>query len=367
MLEGFLKLLPSIASHPLAIAAYVCLAGIWLLWTYRRFRSNDFLRALATIPKEQREAFCRNSGFKYDELAQLPERQRLNLLTRRYLLLAFIVTVVALLLFGLAVLLVSSTNKKEGTKVAQTIAQALKPIEEGRRNLQAKLDEEQRRSIRLVAGVQGARESASTSARLLPNPELKRLGEKLEQILQDFDSQFGSSGHSSEVDFALRRARATAANARGDYVQALELVTEADAEASIRRVESQNQEAFASLNIRADAFYGQRQWLLALTNYSRMLTLRSDNLSAFFGEGKCHWQLGTSIEGADATRHLDSAVRTFRAAAEVCHREQLSQGWAVMQNGLGNALIAQAVRSVKGPKRSGCLTKRWARIARRSR
>src|ERR1019366_4847173 len=191
MLEGFLKLLPSIASHPLAIAAYVCLAGIWLLWTYRRFRSNDFLRALEAIPKEQREAFCRNSGFKYDELAQLPERQRLNLLTRRYLLLAFIVTVVALLLFGLAVLLVSSlllafivtvvalflfglaallvsrTNKKEATKVAQTMAQALKPIEEGRRNLQAKLDEEQRRSIRLIAGVasvHGAIESASTSA-----------------------------------------------------------------------------------------------------------------------------------------------------------------------------------------------------------
>src|ERR1035441_1129018 len=117
MSEGFLKVLPSIASHPLAIAAYVCVAGVWLLLVYRRAKSNDFLRALAAIPKEQREVFCRNSGFKYDELAQLPERQRLKLLTRRYLLLAFIVTVVALLLFGLGVLLVSSTNKKEATKV----------------------------------------------------------------------------------------------------------------------------------------------------------------------------------------------------------------------------------------------------------
>ena len=79
---------------------------------YRRAKSNDFLRALAAIPKEQREVFCRNSGYKYDELAQLPESQRLKLLTRRYLLLAFVVTVVALLLFGLAALLVSSTNKK---------------------------------------------------------------------------------------------------------------------------------------------------------------------------------------------------------------------------------------------------------------
>jgi hypothetical protein len=112
MPQGFLKLLPSIAGHPLAIAAYVCVAGVWLLLVYRRAKSNDFLRALAAIPKEQREVFCRNSGYKYDELAQLPESQRLKLLTRRYLLLAFVVTVVALLLFGLAALLVSSTNKK---------------------------------------------------------------------------------------------------------------------------------------------------------------------------------------------------------------------------------------------------------------
>jgi tetratricopeptide (TPR) repeat protein len=174
---------------------------------------------------------------------------------------------------------------------------------------------------------------------------LKRLAEKLEQLVRDFDSQYGSSGHSVEVDLALRRARATAANARGDHAQALELVTEADAEASVRRAGSQNQEALDNLDIRADAFYGQRRWLLALTNYSRMLTLRSDNVSALIGEGNCHWQLGTSIEGADANRHLDLALRTFRAAAEVCHREQLPQGWAMAQNGLGNTLSEQAGRS----------------------
>ena len=136
-----------------------------------------------------------------------------------------------------------------GPDSANKFANALNHIQTERLEVQAKLDEEQRRSIRLVAGVQGAREFASTSARLLPNPELKRLGEKLEQILQDFDSQFGSSGYSSEVDFALRRARATAANARGDYVQALELVTEADAEAIIRRAESQNQEEIGRAHV----------------------------------------------------------------------------------------------------------------------
>jgi hypothetical protein len=156
MPEGFLKVLPSIASHLLAIMAYVCVAGVWLLWVYRRAKSNDFLRALTDIPEDRREVFCRYSGFKFDELAQLPEPQRLKLLTRRYLLLAFIVSVVALLLFGLTVLLVSSTNKTEATKVAQTMAEALKPIEDGRRNVHAKFDELLRRSIRLDAGVHGA-------------------------------------------------------------------------------------------------------------------------------------------------------------------------------------------------------------------
>src|SRR5262245_58295464 len=105
MLERFLKILPSIASHPLAIVAYICLVGVWLLWFNRRAKSNDFLRALAVIPDVERAKFCRDSGYKYDELAQLPERQCLKLLTRRYLLIAIVVTILASLLFGLAALL----------------------------------------------------------------------------------------------------------------------------------------------------------------------------------------------------------------------------------------------------------------------
>jgi hypothetical protein len=51
--------------------------SVWLafglLVVYRRAKSQDFLRALEAIPKDQREAFCRNSGYKDDELAQLLE------------------------------------------------------------------------------------------------------------------------------------------------------------------------------------------------------------------------------------------------------------------------------------------------------
>jgi hypothetical protein len=104
MPESFFKLLPQIASHPLAIVAYICLLGGWVLWYYRRSKSSDFLSALSKIPAGQRDAFCRRSGYKYDELAQMPENHRLKLLTRRYLLIAFVATVVAILLLALSYL-----------------------------------------------------------------------------------------------------------------------------------------------------------------------------------------------------------------------------------------------------------------------
>src|SRR5436190_1277777 len=106
MPKGFLDVLPKIASHPLAIAAYICLLAGWLVWILRRRKSQDFLQTLAKIPKEKRAEFCRQSGFKYEELAQIPDKDKLTLLTRRYILFAVLGTVVALLLLGLTWLLV---------------------------------------------------------------------------------------------------------------------------------------------------------------------------------------------------------------------------------------------------------------------
>src|ERR1700724_2137556 len=101
MPEQFFKILPSIASQPLAIVAYICVGVVWLWLGFQRAKSKNFLLALKEIPETERGKFCRNSGFKYEELAQLPEGERLELLTRRYLLIAFAITILALLLFVL--------------------------------------------------------------------------------------------------------------------------------------------------------------------------------------------------------------------------------------------------------------------------
>jgi hypothetical protein len=108
-MSEFAELLPKIASQPIAIAAYVILAGVWLVALVRRQKAKVFLAALDRIPSEQREAFARECGYRYETIAQLPERDRLSALTFQYFLIAFIVTVAALFFIAVvAILQISS-------------------------------------------------------------------------------------------------------------------------------------------------------------------------------------------------------------------------------------------------------------------
>jgi regulator of sirC expression with transglutaminase-like and TPR domain len=135
------------------------------------------------------------------------------------------------------------------------------------------------------------------------------------------------------VDSALRLARATAANTQGDYANALELVTEQDAEVSVGRAEGQIQEALNVLGIRADAFYGQNRWPLALTNYSRMLNLRPDNLAALNGVGLCYWQLRLpAVAFNNFTQVVEIQERLVKAG-----RSELTPDLADSLNNRGNA------------------------------
>jgi hypothetical protein len=99
---GFLKVLPKIADHPLAIVAYISLVAVWLVWFYRRRKSKDFLKALELIPELQRAQFCQNAGYKYDELAHLPPKDRLKRLTKRDILIVRLVIVIAATLLVIA-------------------------------------------------------------------------------------------------------------------------------------------------------------------------------------------------------------------------------------------------------------------------
>jgi hypothetical protein len=125
----FLKILPSIASHPLALVAYVSVAGAWLLTFYRRQKSIDFLKTLELLPESDRITFCDKSKYRYDELAALPEKDRLKLLTKRYRLIAYIVTVI-----GVSLLVASGIMVKQ--RYADELAKGFALIQNGNNTLE---------------------------------------------------------------------------------------------------------------------------------------------------------------------------------------------------------------------------------------
>jgi tetratricopeptide (TPR) repeat protein len=119
-LQRFLEVLPKIGTQPLAILAYICLVGGWLLWFFRKRQSADFLKALEAIPRNERTRFAQQAGYRYNDLAQLSHSDRLSLLTRRYRLLAYIATLVALVLIVLSIII---TAKETGnTRVSQNLS-----------------------------------------------------------------------------------------------------------------------------------------------------------------------------------------------------------------------------------------------------
>ena len=109
-LNTFLQVLPKIASHPLAILAYLCVLGAWIVIYFRRQRSKDFLKVLQALPADEQPAFARRSGYRYDELAALSQKQRLNLLTRRYVLVAYVITIIAIVFLAIRAFAVYQQN-----------------------------------------------------------------------------------------------------------------------------------------------------------------------------------------------------------------------------------------------------------------
>ena len=131
---------------------------MWLVTFLRWRKSKDFLKTLELLPKEDRSVFARRSGFRYDELASLPQKQRLKLLTKRYSLFAFVVTVLAIVILGILALLVYQNNS--GLNVA--FNQLLTKSEDADAAITA---------FRIK--VEAVRASSDTAGRLLNDPELK--------------------------------------------------------------------------------------------------------------------------------------------------------------------------------------------------
>lgn len=95
----------------------------------------------------------------------------------------------------------------------------------------------------------------------------------------------------------LRLSRATLANAEQRYNDALADVTAED--------EQTRADTVRVLRVRADAFYGLRQWNEALDRYQRFQGLRPDRPVVLARIAACHFALGNA---AEAAKHQEKAV-----------------------------------------------------------
>lgn len=97
---SFIKILPKIVGHPLAIVAVVIVASVWLFYFRRLSKSKDLLESLKRIPSRERSRFCEAAGYKYNEIEHIPRQDRLKFLTQRHILIAVVVTVIAATMLG---------------------------------------------------------------------------------------------------------------------------------------------------------------------------------------------------------------------------------------------------------------------------
>jgi hypothetical protein len=307
-LDTFLQILPKIATHPLAILAYICVAGVWLLAFFRWRKSNDFLKALELLPKAGRADFARKSGYKYDELASLPQKQRLKLLTQRYWLIAFIVTILAVIFLGIAITVVYKNNYSE-LKIAFD-------------KLKKKSDETDNSIAAFRIKVEAVRAASDTAGRLLDNPELKREGEELRKAADEFDARYHSQ-LTADMVLEVRLIRALAANAEGNYQEAQNLVSDDDLEAHTLR--------FANmLLIRADASFGLGQSSKAIVYYQKLLGIIPTSLRGLLGVADCEVDLGQYKE----------AIRIYNNLVEVANQSTSSLKLAILSKSLNDRGLA---------------------------
>jgi tetratricopeptide (TPR) repeat protein len=268
-LDTFLQILPQIASHPLAILAYICVVVVWLVAALRSRRSKDFLKTLELLPEPDRSAFARRSGYRYDELAFLPQKQRLKLLTKRYRLFAFIVTVLAIVILGIVVLIVYQNSSGLNAAFNQ---------------LHKKSEDADAAITAFRIKVEAARASSDEAGRLLNDQELNRIGQELRKAADEFDDSYHSQ-ITPAMALEVRLIRASAANAEGNYREAQNLVSNDDLEAQTTRTAN-------LLLIRADASFGLGQYSNAIGFYQRLIRIFPDSIRGLFGVAACEDHLG---------------------------------------------------------------------------
>lgn len=115
------------------------------------------------------------------------------------------------------------------------------------------------------------------------------LANGLKARLRQFDGMYNARELPKTEDLEIRLSRATLANGEQRFSDALVMVTEQDEKAQTAR-------RFRILQVRADAFYGLREWQNALDRFREMLALQPNRLATLARIGACEYALGRRSE-----------------------------------------------------------------------
>lgn len=285
-----LVVLPQVASHPLAIAAYCLVIVVWALLVFKKNEAQTFLDALKLIPDAKKPDFVKKSKYNYNTLSQLESEQaKLAYLFRTYWLTAWFGTLFAILVFVTLWL-------SHAQKVAQLEAQ-LEAISDQRTLLGSELEKRDKLERLLLIN------SAGITNQLATNQDrvVQEAAQRLSKLLVDLAGLQSEESLSDEEQMVVRIAKSTVLLAEKKYSDALELISENDVEKATDR-------AVQLLKLRGDSYYGLGQWENAKKAYATLLTHSPNQLQIVFRSANCLLFLK---QESDAIVQYDS----FRKAA----------------------------------------------------
>lgn len=308
----FIEALPGIATQPLAILAYILLVGSWFLWLIKRIQSRTFLKALEALPAGARPTFCQTmGGVPYGDLVALTNPQRVKLITYRYRLVAYISTLIAIiLLIGLFVYRGAKAARLEGR---------LHEIDLTRGKLEEKLKEQQLRGGRTAIDIGGVAEQARHAAQYYPdNPEVIELASRLQGLVTQLNIDFDTTALSQVDVLRLKLAQARADYAKGDFLIGEGRIPPEDKKKLRQSTQLQVNLDIDIHQVSGDIAYALNKWKESLEDYEEVLRYQPHSFLARIRKANCLYLLNRL---ADALTEDNMLVNEYMNLVQEGHRE----------------------------------------------
>jgi tetratricopeptide (TPR) repeat protein len=167
-------------------------------------------------------------------------------------------------------------------------------ITQVRDQLQQKLDDEQRPTEQLAAGLQGTKTSPSRPP--LSNPQVTALVRALQARLDQLNRDYGPGKLTEAESWEIRLSQATLANAEQRFAEALKMIPAENEKVNPAGATAAIVHTVRVLQIRGDSFYGLHEWGHALDHYRPLLTLTSNRLATIARVAECYAALGRTNE-----------------------------------------------------------------------